>query len=84
MMRDADFRAGNIDIQWLERTLATLLAQPADPGATRSAVIAAVLLAERERQAPARANGSNGSAPANGARSREDAWTRVARLEALR
>jgi acetyl-CoA carboxylase, biotin carboxylase subunit len=81
VMEDADFRAGAIEIQWLERRLSELthVAPPAE-GVLRAA-IAAVLLAERERSAPQRSS----SAPAQAGTSEpESGWLRTARLEALR
>src|SRR4051812_30500695 len=90
VLRDADFRRGDIDIQWLERRLDDLLTAAADESMLRIAAIAAVLLAERDRQAPARGSSkSNGngnglaSTPQSG-HAGEDDWTRLARLEALR
>ena len=78
VMEDSDFRRGAIDIQWLERRLPSLLAAPAPESTERVAAIAAALLADRDRNAPRRET----IAHANG--KTDDAWTRVARLEALR
>jgi acetyl-CoA carboxylase biotin carboxylase subunit len=84
VMEDAEFRAGDIEIQWLERRLADLTNVAPPPDAVVRAAIAAALLAERERSAPHRAaapsNGDTAStkvAPSGG-------WLRAARLEALR
>ena len=52
VMEDDEFRRGDIEIQWLERRLASLIGQQPPAGGTRAAAIAAVLLAERERAAP--------------------------------
>ncbi|HMC55856.1 MAG TPA: acetyl-CoA carboxylase biotin carboxylase subunit, partial [Gemmatimonadaceae bacterium] len=82
MMRDDDFRRGDIDIQWLERKLPALLAAPADDGALRVAAIAAVLLAENDRHAPAR--NRNGAAFDGSGAGRDSEWTRVGRVETLR
>ena len=88
MMENADFRNGDIEIQWLERHLAELTSAAPPAESVVRAAIAAVLLAERERSAPRR----NTDAPA-GAREAQAAaaadvsansWLRVARLEALR
>ncbi len=78
VMENADFRRGAIDIQWLERTLPSLVATRPPAETTRIAAIAAALVAARDRVAPLRAAGAarNGDA--------DDAWTRVARLEGLR
>jgi acetyl-CoA carboxylase biotin carboxylase subunit len=82
VMEDGEFRAGAIEIQWLERRLADLTSRtPPSDGVVRAA-IAAVLLAERERSAPHRATPM--STAAQPAREDADAWMRVARLEALR
>jgi acetyl/propionyl-CoA carboxylase alpha subunit len=78
VMDDKEFQDGAIDIQWLERRLPSLLAARAPAGTERVAIIAAALLAERERVAPKRA----AAAHANGGGA--DEWTRLARLEALR
>jgi acetyl-CoA carboxylase biotin carboxylase subunit len=85
VMEDADFKAGAIDIQWLERRLAELtnVAPPSD--AVVRAAIAAVLLAERDRATPRRADSAS---HANVGCARPQAamsdWTRLARHEALR
>jgi acetyl/propionyl-CoA carboxylase alpha subunit len=77
MMEDAEFRSGDITIQWLESRLPaiTALRPPAD--AIRAAVIAAALLAERHRHAlsPQR--------EAAAAMSTTDVWQRTARLESV-
>jgi len=49
LMEDGEFRRGEIDIQWLERRLPSLTAVVPPPGAVDVAVIAAALLAERDR-----------------------------------
>jgi acetyl-CoA carboxylase biotin carboxylase subunit len=84
VMEDAEFRAGDIEIQWLERRLADLTNVAPPPDAVVRAAIAAALLAERERSAPHRA-----AAPSNGDTAAakvvpSDGWLRAARLEALR
>ena len=72
------FRSGAIDIQWLERTLPEIIgvAPPADT--MRVAIIAAALLAERERTAPRKSASSAGAAPVT------SAWLQTARNEGLR
>ena len=77
MMENTEFREGAIDIQWLERTLPSILATTPPPATTRLALISAALLAERARSAPRR-NADSGPSPA------DDAWTRLGRLDALR
>ena len=78
VMEDAEFRRGAIDIQWLERRVASLLESAPPRETLRAAIVAAALLAERDRLTPRR----SATAAANG--SADDAWTRLARLEALR
>jgi acetyl-CoA carboxylase, biotin carboxylase subunit len=83
MMDDAEFRSGDIDIQWLERRLASIL-ERRPPGETaRLAAIAGALLAERDR---ATRNVVVGSAPnaARGQTTAADSWKQAARLEGLR
>jgi acetyl-CoA carboxylase biotin carboxylase subunit len=79
VMEDDEFRRGAIDIQWLERRLQSFLDVPMTDDQLRVAAIAAALLAERDRTAPRRM-----AARDNGRRATDDAWTRLAREEALR
>ena len=81
VLADEDFRRGAIDIQWLERKLPVILGQPVPGHLQRVAIVAAALLAHRDRRAPmpTRPGATNG-ASADGA----GAWTRLARLEGLR
>jgi len=85
VMDDDEFRRGDIDIQWLERRLPSILERrPADEIA-RVAAIAGALLAERDRAAravttPVQAKGSVASA----ASAATDSWKQAARLEGLR
>jgi acetyl-CoA carboxylase biotin carboxylase subunit len=78
VMEDAEFQAGAIDIQWLERRLDSLLNVRPPEETTRKAALVAALIADRDRRAPKRATPATVSAPAS------DAWTRVGRLEGLR
>jgi hypothetical protein len=48
-LEDAEFRRGEIDIQWLEPRLSKLVSKPAPPETKRNAIIVAALLAERDR-----------------------------------
>jgi acetyl-CoA carboxylase, biotin carboxylase subunit len=82
VMENDDFRAGAIEIQWLERHLAELTAAPAPHESVVRAAIAAVLLSEWDRgtRRPA-ASPSADSAPAAPAGSH---WLEIARREALR
>jgi acetyl-CoA carboxylase biotin carboxylase subunit len=90
VMADADYRLGNVTIQWLEQKLPELLGQQPPAETIRAAAIAAALLAERDRggrpNAGAGANaakgaGASSAAPAGAAPS---AWAELARREGLR
>ncbi len=78
VMEDAEFRAGAIEIQWLERRLESLVHARPPAELTKTVAVVAALIADRDRHAPARP-----TAPSNAAE-RDDAWLRVARNEALR
>ena len=77
MMADEEFRRGDITIQWLEAKLPELsaLTPPADE--IRAAVIAAALMAERDRTAV-------NPAVATPIAETTSTWQRAARLEGLR
>lgn len=77
VMEDAEFRAGDIEIQWLERRLDSLINAKAPANIAKTAAIVAALIADRDRQAPKRS--VSASEP-----TASDAWTRAARLDALR
>ncbi|MDQ6871574.1 MAG: acetyl-CoA carboxylase biotin carboxylase subunit [Gemmatimonadota bacterium] len=84
VMDDDEFRRGDIDIQWLERRLASIMERHSADGAAEVAAIAAALLAERDRAAR---TGSAVSAPGPSSTSTASAsgsWKQAARLEALR
>ena len=70
-----------IEIQWLERRLASLLESAAPDELRRVAAITAALLVDRARSAP-RAAQRTASAPAVSDASTE--WKRAARVEGLR
>ena len=79
VMEDAEFRAGAIEIQWLERRLDSLLHVKPPAETARNAAFVAALIADRDRQAPQRSS--------RGRRQRRRARTRgraPARLEGLR
>jgi len=81
-MEDAEFRDGAIEIQWLERRLAALTAaQPPRDSVVRAA-IAAVLLAERDRNL--RRLPPKSAAQVSGTAESSTAWLDVARREGLR
>ena len=84
VMEDAEFRAGAIEIQWLERRLADLTNRPPPHEGVVRAAIAAVLLAERERSAPHRASAAGAAGAAVSAAPGSEAWLRAARRESLR
>ena len=75
LMEDAEFQAGDFDIQWLERRLDSLVAVSPPAEGARAAAIAAALLAEEDRI---------GRLPATSAVSASDQWKRAARRDALR
>jgi acetyl-CoA carboxylase biotin carboxylase subunit len=79
VMEDAEFRAGAIGIQWLERRLPELLGATPPHDSVVRAAIAAVLLTERDRAARRPA----ASASREAGTARESAWVQVARREAL-
>jgi acetyl-CoA carboxylase biotin carboxylase subunit len=86
VMEDGEFRRGEIEIQWLERRLASLVrTDPPDDG-VRAAAIAAALLAHNDRSG--RPNGSvNGTVAPNGkpapSADAADGWKQAARREAI-
>ena len=83
LMEDPEFRAGDIEIQWLERRLPSLAAVKAPDDTMRAAVIAAALFADRDRnRGVVQTSGSRSTQPEVTATS--DAWRNVARQEGLR
>jgi acetyl-CoA carboxylase biotin carboxylase subunit len=86
VMEDAEFRRGDIEIQWLERRLESLT-RTAPPAAGQVvAAIAAVLLAERDRATPAVPIGPESRTGSTGQATvpHEDAWLRAGRRDSLR
>jgi len=81
VMEDAEFRRGDIDIQWLERRLDSLTRVPPPPEGATIAAIAAMLLAERDRRAPAISTSASGP---SGAAVDESGWLHAARRDGLR
>jgi acetyl-CoA carboxylase biotin carboxylase subunit len=79
LMEDDDFRAGRIEIQWLERRLQSLISAKPPKDIEQKAVVIAALIAERDRSAPRRPGSTGGQAAEAGS-----SWTRAARLEGLR
>jgi acetyl-CoA carboxylase biotin carboxylase subunit len=84
VMDDDEFRRGEIDIQWLERRLASILdRRPADE-TIRVAAIAAALLSGRDREARGVSATSAVSPTSTTTGIAADSWKQAARLEALR
>ena len=83
LMEDEEFRRGEIEIQWLERRMASLTSLTPPESASRVATIAAALLADRDRN---RGSLPGGNRPSAGSRDSGtgNAWLKAARLEALR
>ena len=84
VMDDAEFRRGDIDIQWLERRLASILERRPPEEATRVAAIAGALLADRDRSTRGGTGGSGASSMARSQTTSVDSWKEAARLEGLR
>jgi acetyl-CoA carboxylase biotin carboxylase subunit len=85
VMDNDEFRRGAIDIQWLERSLASILDRSPNEESVRVAAIAGALLAERDRGARAVSTTSNGVTPT--ARRSDlalETWKQAARVEGLR
>jgi hypothetical protein len=80
-MEDDEFRRGAIDIQWLERRLASLTSVAAPPEGQMAAVIAAALLAEQERMR--RVPPAGGATPNGTPADDRSAWRQAARREGL-
>ena len=86
LMEDEEFRRGDIEIQWLERRLPSLMSATPPADVARAAAVAAVLLADRDRNRglqPASGDGDR-QTPVDGEQQRSSEWRRVARLEGLR
>jgi acetyl-CoA carboxylase biotin carboxylase subunit len=84
VMDDDEFRRGAIDIQWLERRLASILERRAADDIGQVAAIAASLLAERDRTARTVSGASVSAAASSGTEVTAGSWKHAARLEALR
>jgi acetyl-CoA carboxylase biotin carboxylase subunit len=83
VMDDDEFRRGDIDIQWLERRLSSILGRRTADETVKVAAIAAAMLAERDRGARV-VSGTTVVAPSAGGSVAPDSWKQAARLEALR
>src|SRR5687768_16564726 len=85
VMEDAEFRRGDIEIQWLERRLESLTRTQPPAGGTFVAAIAAVLLADRDRATPAVVGITPSTrSAAEPAIPHEDAWLHAGRRDGLR
>ena len=80
VMEDADSRRGEIGIQWLEQRLPSLLSVAPPESGELAAIIAATLLAERERALRSRP-AVNGSAPGHAGAT--DPWRAAALREGI-
>jgi acetyl-CoA carboxylase biotin carboxylase subunit len=80
VMDDAEFQRGAIDIQWLERRLASLTAGRGTPDGEIAVAIAAALLAESERAGRLASSPRDGTA----AKGAESAWREAGLREGLR
>jgi acetyl-CoA carboxylase biotin carboxylase subunit len=84
LMDDEEFRRGAIDIQWLERRLASILERRPSEDSVRVAAIAGALLADRDRVARTVSTPSGGPAPHARIDVGLETWKQAARTEALR
>jgi hypothetical protein len=93
-MEDEEFRRGDIEIQWLERRLESLITVSPPANGARIAAIAGALLADQDRQrrrssgptptVTGQISATNGSPGPTSADGSEDRWRKAARLEGLR
>jgi acetyl-CoA carboxylase, biotin carboxylase subunit len=79
VLEDPEFLRGDIDVQWLERSLGDLVQAHTPPDIVQAAAVAAALLADRDR-------GTRREVPSHDAAGSAtvSAWHRAARHEALR
>jgi len=85
VMDDEEFRRGDIDIQWLERRLPSILERRPPEESVRVAAIAGALLAERNRAARSAPGPVTASElPTTNGKVAVDSWKQAARLESLR
>jgi hypothetical protein len=83
-MDDDEFRRGAIDIQWLERRLASILERAPREESVRVAAIAGALLAERDRGARAVSIAAGGATLPARSDVALDSWKQAARIDGLR
>jgi acetyl-CoA carboxylase biotin carboxylase subunit len=84
VMEDEEFRRGDIEIQWLERRLASLTASEPPAGGATIAAIAAALIAESDRSHRGVASGGVGARAVAPTLDPRDGWRDTARREGLR
>jgi acetyl-CoA carboxylase biotin carboxylase subunit len=84
VMEDEEFRRGDIEIQWLERRLASLTACEPPAGGATIAAIAAALIAESDRSHRGVASGGVGARAVAPTLDPRDGWRDTARREGLR
>jgi acetyl-CoA carboxylase, biotin carboxylase subunit len=82
VMADADFERGDVDITYLERVGARLLAAEPPPDLQRSLAVAAALFADQARAAAAAARQPLHGGTPGGRRAGPSAWVQAARREA--
>src|SRR6185295_9298549 len=66
LMENEDFRAGRIEIQWLERELQSIVGVKPPKNIEKKAAIIAALIAERDRSSPKRGSSASPSATPGG------------------
>jgi acetyl-CoA carboxylase biotin carboxylase subunit len=79
LMEDPEFRRGEIEIQWLERRLPSLMGASPPEKTARAAAIAAALIADRDRGRKGASRPENETRTDSGSE-----WLRAGRLEGLR
>jgi acetyl-CoA carboxylase biotin carboxylase subunit len=79
VMEHADYRSGDVSIQWLEQHLPELVASPVPDDDVKTAAIAAALIVDRDRGAARPGHASRGTNHAP-----PDHWRAAARRDALR
>jgi acetyl-CoA carboxylase biotin carboxylase subunit len=84
MMEDAEFRRGDISIQWLEQRLPSILAAQPSEEEQLVAGIAAALVAERDRSKRGTPNDASSQHPGEKSETAHASWRRAARLDGLR
>jgi len=81
VMEDAEFKAGAIEIQWLERRLDSIVHAPAPASTAKAAALVGALIADRDRRA-LRQTPIGGVARVES--TQRDEWLQAGRIEGLR